>query len=182
MTSLRLPLLVGFVMLGLMTISQATPVAAAKVTNPLCATETANFSPGNGQDIIVPPGFSVSVFAQGLNFPTGIAFTGKAQNFKVYVLESGHGLPSQCNDETKWPGGTFAADNPFTPDILVFDQHGTKISGPLAKPTASGGGLQPHGPAIDIAFEKACRAGGFSLRTPTRPSGHLGRKTTARAS
>src|SRR5258706_2106857 len=68
--------------------------------------------------------------------------------------EPGHGLQSRCNDETSSVvGGEFSATNPFTPDILVFDQSGNRIRGPLAKPTASGVGLQPHGPAIDIAFE-----------------------------
>ena len=121
-------------------------------SNPLCPGEAVLYNPGNGEDIVVPSGFKVSVFARDLNFPTGIAFRGSGEHFQVYVLESGHGLPSRCNDETKWPGGTFASDNPFTPDILVFDQEGNPIAGPLAKPTAGGGGFQPHGPAIDIAF------------------------------
>jgi hypothetical protein len=158
--------------LGLL-LAQAAPVAAATVANPLCPTEVVTFNPGNGEDIVVPPGFTVSAFAAGLNFPTGIAFLGNSKNFQVYVLESGHGLPSQCNDETAIPGGTFSATNPFTPDILVFDQHGHKIAGPLAKPTSTGGGLQPHGPAIDIAFEKGLQGGRLfatdsnqAIRTP----------------
>jgi hypothetical protein len=32
---------------------------AATVANPLCPTETALFNPGNGEDIVVPPGFKV---------------------------------------------------------------------------------------------------------------------------
>jgi glucose/arabinose dehydrogenase len=67
---------------------------AGTVANPLCPSETANFAPGNGQDITVPAGFQVSVFASGLNMPTGIAFLGNKNRFEVYVLESGHGLPS----------------------------------------------------------------------------------------
>jgi hypothetical protein len=47
---------------------------AATVANPLCPTETVLFNPGHGEDIVVPPGFKVSVFASSLNFPTGIAF------------------------------------------------------------------------------------------------------------
>src|SRR5205823_11707998 len=39
------------------------------------------------------------------------------------------------------------------------DQNGNQIRGPLGKPTASGGGFQPHGPAIDIAFEKGFSGG-----------------------
>ena len=87
----------------------------------------------------VPPGFRVSVFASGLNQPTGIAFQGSKSNFTVYVLESGHGLPSICNEQGSWPGGVFDPANPFTPDVLVFDQSGNKVAGPLFKPTASGG-------------------------------------------
>src|SRR5262249_40276720 len=118
---------------------------AATVTNPICTIEDAFYSPGNGEDIIVPDGFKVSVFAKDLNQAVGIAFTGNDRKFSVYVLESGHGLPSICNDEENHlVGGTFSATNPFTPDILVFDQDGNKIAGPLAKPTSSGGGLLPH--------------------------------------
>src|SRR5262244_4595753 len=132
------------------------------------------YSPGTGQDITVPPGFTVSVFASGLNAPTGIAFVGNKNNFQVYVLESGHGLPSRCNDETN-PilGGEFSLTNPFTPDILVFNQNGVKIAGPLAKPTASGGGLQPHGPAIGIAFEKGFQ-GGRLFVTDSNQATHAG--------
>src|SRR5258708_7811929 len=102
---LHLPLIFFLGFLGLL-LAQAAPVAAATVANPLCPTEVVTFNPGNGEDIVVPPGFTVSAFATGLNFPTGIAFLGNSKNFQVYVLESGHGLPSQCNDETAIPGGT----------------------------------------------------------------------------
>src|SRR5215472_3838691 len=68
---------------------------AATVANPLCPTETALFNPGNGQDIVVPKGFKVSVFASGLNFPTGIAFRGignqgdddSKRRFEIFILE-----------------------------------------------------------------------------------------------
>jgi hypothetical protein len=113
---------------------------------------TAFFNPTLPPSINLPAGFTASIFATGLNAPTGIAFLGNASNFQVFVLESGHGLPSRCNDETAWPGGEFATNNPFTPDILVFNQNGKLIRGPLGKPTSSGGGFQPSGPAIDIAF------------------------------
>src|SRR5881628_2203148 len=98
-------------------------VTAATVVNPLCPTEDAFFNPGNGEDIVVPLGFTVSVFKSGLNFPTAVAFRGNAKKFDVFVLESGHGLPSPpCNDETSAVvGGAFSSTNPFTPDILVFD-------------------------------------------------------------
>src|SRR5947207_8511981 len=138
------------------------PALAAAQTrgNPICAGEDVFFNPGNGENIVVPSGFEVSVFAKGLNSPTAVAFRGDARRFEVFVLESGHGLPSRCNDETSSVvGGQFSVTNPFTPDILVFDESGRLIRGPLAKPTASGGGLQAHGPAIDIAFEKGFEGG-----------------------
>ncbi len=147
--------------------------------NPLCPGEDVFFNPGNGENIVVPSGFEVSVFAKGLNFPTAVAFRGARGRFEVFVLESGHGLPSRCNDETSAVvGGELSATNPFTPDILVFDQSGNRLRGPLAKPTTSGAGLQPHGPAIDIAFENGFAGGRLfatdsnqAIRaTPTNPS------------
>jgi glucose/arabinose dehydrogenase len=146
---------------------------AATVANPLCPAETANFDPGNGGDIHLPPGFTVSVFAKGLNMPTGIAFLGNSNNFQVYVLESGHGLPSNCNEQGSWPGGVFDPANPFTPDILVFDQNGKKIAGPLGKPTSGGGGFQPAGPAVDIAFERDFQ-GGRLFATDSNQATHGG--------
>src|SRR3984893_35398 len=148
-----------------------SPVSA-DVTNPLCPTEIVHFNPSNGQDIVVPTGFTVSVFKSGLNGPTGIAFLGNAKSFQVFVLESGHGLPSQCNEQgSPLVGGTFAKDNPFTPDILVFDQHGILLRGPLGKPTLAGGGFQPAGPASDIAFENG-RKGGRLFATDSNQSIH----------
>src|SRR5215470_3212010 len=123
------------------------PVAAqaATVKNPLCPVESVLFNPGNGQDIVVPPGYTVSRFATGLNFPTGLAFLLKGDSddqrrrtFEVYVLESGHGLPSRCNDQSAFGSGDFDPNNPFTPDILVFDQNSNLLR-KLGKPTAAGG-------------------------------------------
>src|SRR6266852_280588 len=150
-------------------------VAAATVENPICTNNTASFNPDNGQDIVVPRGFKVSVFATGLNFPTGIAFRGNQNSFEVFVLESGHGLPSRCNDETSSVvGGEFSPANPFTPDILVFNESGQLIRGPLAKPTAGGGGLQAHGPAVDIGFEHG-RAGGRLFATDRSEERRVGK-------
>ena len=132
---------------------------------------TANFNPTLPPSIVLPPGFTASVFAQGLNQPTGIAFLGNSSSFQVFVLESGHGLPSVCNDETLWPGGVFDINNPFTPDILVFNQNGTRIRGPLGKPTSTGGGFQPSGPAIDIAFVNGT-SGGPLFTTDSNQSTH----------
>jgi len=140
-------------------------VTAATVVNPLCSGEDVTFNPGNGEDIVVPPGFKVSVFVKGLNAPTAVAFRGNAKKFEVFVLESGHGLPSICNDEEAFQTAHPSAPNPFTPDILVFDQSGRKIAGPLGKPTdattvtGGTGVFQPHGPAIDIAFERGFQGG-----------------------
>ena len=152
------------------------PALVAAASNPLCPTEDVLYNPDNGEDIVVPPGFTVSVFVKNLNFPTGIAFQGNSKKFQVYVLESGHGLPSICNDEIKWQTMNFPG-NPFTPDILVFDQSGTKIAGPLGKPTdatSTTGGtnvFQPHGPAVDIAFENGL-AGGTLFATDSNQSTH----------
>jgi len=143
-------------------LASALPAAAeaATVANPICPAETVLFNPGNGEDIAVPQGYRVSLFASGLNFPTGIAFLmkGQSREFEVYVLESGHGLPSRCNEQDSFGTGMFDPANPFTPDILVFNQAGMKIRGPLAKPS-SFGGFQPAGPAVDIAFEYGLQGG-----------------------
>jgi hypothetical protein len=151
---------IPFVFALVMLVAMSPPAFAVVLSNPICINNTANYSPGTGANIVVPPGFKVSVFASGLNFPVGIAFTGNKNNFQVYVLESGHGLPSRCNnEEDAIVGGQFSPTNPFTPDILVFNQNGVKIAGPLAKPTAPGVGLAPHGPSIGIAFEKGFQGG-----------------------
>src|SRR5262245_24223569 len=80
----------------------AFPLAAMAeiVSNPNCPVETVFYDPGNGEDVIVPDGYKVEVFARNLNFPTGIAFLGKKDDFQVYVLESGTGLPGRCNNNT----------------------------------------------------------------------------------
>ena len=79
-----------------------TAAAAATVGNSLCPGEEVSFNPGNGEDIVVPDGFKVSVFASGLNFPTGIAFRGNSWKFEVYILESGVFPTSRCNDGVAW--------------------------------------------------------------------------------
>jgi len=143
----------------------AVPVAAlADGVNPNCTGESVFYNPGNGEDIVVPRGFKVEVFAKGLNFPTDVAFVGSSDDFKVYVLESGTGLPGKCNnndtDALKAMGiGKFSAANPFTPGILVFDSRGNKTGGPIGKPTAGGGGFQADGPAIGLSFERDLAGG-----------------------
>jgi hypothetical protein len=157
-------------LLGLPTVAQAATVANPS-TSPQCMDNTAFFNPTLPPSIVLPAGFTASVFVSGLNMPTGIAFLGNASSFQVFVLESGHGLPSVCNDETLWPGGVFDTNNPFTPDILVFNQNGRLIRGPLGKPTSSGGGFQPSGPAVDIAFVNGS-SGGPLFATDSNQSTH----------
>ena len=160
----------------------ALPTAyATTVTNPICPDNTAFFDPGNGEDIVVPPGYSVSVFKSGLNFPTGIAFrtTGYGK-FEVYVLELGHGLPSVCNEQGSFGSGQFDPTNPFTPDILVFDELGKLIRGPLAKPAANGGGLQAAGPAVDIAFEQGLKGGRLFVTDSNQATHAAGQNNSSR--
>ena len=165
-------------LLALPTAAYAAP--AVTLANPICPNNTALFNPDSGQDIVVPPGFKVSVFKSGLNFPTGIAFRGNKQHFEVYVLESGHGLPSQCNDQdSPIVGGTFSSSNPFTPDILVFDESGNLMR-VLAKPTANGG-LQPAGPAVDIGFERGFQGGRlFATDSNQATHAHNGQNNSSR--
>jgi hypothetical protein len=164
---------------ALLLVWPGVPAIAATVANPVCPVEVAFFDPGNGQDIAVPQGFNVSVFAKGLNFPTGIAFRGNKQNFEVYVLESGHGLPSRCNEQQSFGTGQFDPTNPFTPDILVYDQSGTLIRGPLAKPTANGG-LQPAGPAVDLAFENGFQGGTLFVTDSNQATHAAGQNNSSR--
>ena len=157
-------------LVGLPAAAHAATVANPS-TSPQCMSNTAFFNPQLPPSIVLPPGYTASVFAMGLNMPTGIAFLGNSSSFQVFVLESGHGLPSVCNDETLWPGGEFDVNNPFTPDILLFNQNGTKFRGPLGKPTSTGGGFQPSGPAIDIAFVNGL-SGGRLFATDSNQSTH----------
>jgi glucose/arabinose dehydrogenase len=165
---------------GLLAVLPAAMAGAATVANPQCPDNTALFNPDNGQDIIVQSGFKVSVFAKDLNFPTGIAFLSKGAGFEVYVLESGHGLPSKCNDQSTFGTGDFDPTNPFTPDILVFNEAGKQIRGPLAKPTSTGG-LQPEGPAVDIAFEHGFQGGRlFATDSNQATHAHNGQNNSSR--
>ena len=128
--------------------------AAPDKGNPACPGEDVFYDPGNGQDVIVPKGYKVEVFAKDLNFPTGIAFQGGGSRFRVSVIESGTGLPGRCNNNELDPfGGKFSSSNPFTPDLVTFSQDGRRIGRALGKPTAAGGGFQADGPAIGLAFQ-----------------------------
>ncbi len=139
--------------------------------NPICPNNTAFFDPSLPPGITLPAGYKASVFASGLNAPTGIAFKGGARNFEVYVLESGHGLPSVCNEQGSFGTGDFDPKNPFTPDILVYNSAGKRIRGPIGKPNMAGTGFQPAGPAVDIAFENGF-AGGRLFATDSNQATH----------
>ena len=153
--------------------SFAMPTAASAMTvgNPLCPGEEVLFNPDNGQDIVVPEGFKVSVFASGLNFPTGIAFRGDAHRFEVYVLESGVFPTSRCNDGVAWQTKGLPG-NPFTSDIRVFDQN-AKLLRTLGKPpdatTDTPGAFGP-GQVVDTAFEHGF-AGGRLFATDNEANG-----------
>ncbi len=176
------PYILSFVFAVALSPMLPASAAATTVANPVCPDNTALFNPDRGEDIVLPSGFQVSVFKKGLNFPTGIAFLSRdgGKAFEVYVLESGHGLPSRCNDQSAWPAGEFADDNPFTPDILVFNQAGHLLR-VLAKPTADGRGLQPEGPAIDVAFENGLAGGRlFASDSNQATHAHNGQNNSSR--
>src|SRR5215470_18694730 len=142
--------------LALLAAALALPSTATAMTvgNPLCPVEEVSFNPGNGEDIVLPDGFKVSVFASSLNFPTGIAFRGDAHHFEVYVLESGVFPTSRCNDGVAWQSEGLPG-NPFTADIRVFDQS-AKLLRILGKaPDASTETANTFSPkaVVDIAFE-----------------------------
>ena len=63
--------LLGYVSASVLASMIPVAAQAATLSNPICTNNTAEFDPGSGQDIVVPPGFKVSVFKSGLNFPTG---------------------------------------------------------------------------------------------------------------
>jgi hypothetical protein len=153
------------------------------VPNPICPAEFANFNPTLPSSINVPQGYDVSVFASGLNFPTGLAFRRTGGTFEVYVLESGHGLPSAagCNDEgSPLVGGTFGAANPFTPDIKVYSNNGTLLR-TIGKPTSTGDGFQPSGPAVDIGFERGLEGGRlFATDSNQATHAHNGQNNSSR--
>src|SRR5256885_16401107 len=125
-------LIIGLVVL--IGILASSPSAHAQTaTNPLCPGEDVFFNPGNGQDIDVPSGFTVSAFVKGLNFPTPVAFRGNARRFEGYVLESGHGLPGRGKDGTGRGGGTVSPPHPFPPHIPVVHEGGKFPPWPLAQ-------------------------------------------------
>ena len=124
--------------------------------NANCPGEEVFFDPGNGEDVVLPQGYKIEVFAKGLNFPTDVVFAGGKDDFKVYVLESGTGLPGKCNNRMGYGGDVtgYGPTNPFTPDILVFDSDGRRIGGPLYSIAAYTMKHPPRQIADDIARER----------------------------
>lgn len=148
-----------------------------------CPGETPVFyDPGQAQDIVLPTGYKASVFARDLNFPTAVAFVGDREHFKVVVLESGSGLPGRCNpSDGPGYGGRTSPTNPFTPDLLVFDNQGNLITGPLGKPSRGADSYQPDGPAIGLSFAHGLQGGKlFSSDSNQQTDGGAGPNHTSR--
>src|SRR5678815_1052176 len=141
----------------------APGASAQMVGNAACPGEDVFFNPSQGQDIFVPPGYKIEVFASGLNFPAGIAFKGNSNDFEVFVTESGTGLPGRCNgaeffrDTAKVPD----AANPFLPQVRVLDDHGNTLRrlGRAPSVAAREGAAFLHAPTIGIAFENEFQGG-----------------------
>src|SRR5262249_40528665 len=158
----------------------AAGAEAATVANPLCTDNTALFDPGTGQNIVLPAGFTVSVFAKGLNMPTGIAFLGNAQQFQVYVLESGHGLPSGCEDK-----GISILATRLPPTFWCSTRTATRSRAPwVNRPEAAASrpaAFKPRDRRSTSRSNVASREDGSSPPTPIRQP-TLRDKTTAHAS
>jgi len=154
-------------------------------SNAACPEENVFFNPSQGEDIIVPPGYTVEVFASGLDFPAGIAFKGNAKSFEVYVTEAGTSLPGRCNgaEEFKTATGVADAQNPFLPQVRVLDQDGNTLRR-LGRATSVADRALPtflHAPTIGITFEREFK-GGKLLVTDSRQGirGALGPKNSSR--
>jgi glucose/arabinose dehydrogenase len=138
--------------------------SAQVVGNAACPGEEAIFSPGSGQDILVPPGYRVEVFASGLDFPTGIAFSGNARRFEVFVTEAGTGVPGRCNGAVFFKANAPTvpdSQNPFLPQVRVFDQDGNRLR-VLARATSVEARESPsflHAPTIGLALERDFHGG-----------------------
>lgn len=149
---------------------------------PGCApAENVHFDPGNGQDILVPPGYKIEVFASGLNFPTNIAFQGNKHRFEVYVTESGTGLPGRCNAAEGYP--TPDAANPFLAQVRVLNQDGAQLRVLGRPPSVALREAPPflHAPTIGITFQHEFQ-GGRLLVSDSRQGvrGALGPKNSSR--
>jgi glucose/arabinose dehydrogenase len=152
-----------------------------------CPDENVFFNPGQGEDIYVPPGYKVSVFRAGLNFPTNIAFSGRGRDFKVYVTEAGTSLPGFCNGAVLVPPVVPApytdAENPFIADVRILHSDGSD-AGFLGRSPSVATREDPkylHAPTIGIAFERGF-GGGRLFVTDSRQGirGALGPKNSSR--
>jgi glucose/arabinose dehydrogenase len=154
------------VVIALVGVTVTSPLASAQlVGNAACPGEEVIFNPGSGQDIIVPPGYRVEVFASGLDFPTGIAFSGNGRRFEVFVTEAGTGVPGRCNGAQFFKDNTPTvpddSQNPFLPQVRVFDQDGTRLR-VLGRATSVDARASPsflHAPTIGLAFERDFNGG-----------------------
>jgi hypothetical protein len=146
---------------------QPTTVASQTAGNARCITEDVFFSPSNGEDIIVPPGYKVEVFVRGLNFPAGIAFKGNKDNFEVYVTEAGTSLPGICNAAVGYPSSD--GSNPFLPQVSVWGENGNFLRR-LGRPDTVANRENAeflHAPTIGVTFEHGFD-GGLLLVTDSR--------------
>ena len=151
--------------------ANAATVANPNPVNPQCAANTAQFAPANGQGINVPAGFNVRVFAPGLNMPTGIAFRSAGAGFEVFVPESGHGLPSACNDNRQCRRTLRHEQSLHTRHPRIRSEWEPQTEDCQAN--SSGGRLAAGGPAIDIAFERGLQ-GGRLFATDSNQATHAG--------
>src|SRR5262245_57204496 len=154
------------VVLALAGILVTSSLASAVVLgNAACPGEQVIFDPGQGQDIFVPPGYKVEVFASGLNFPTGIAFKGDSRRFEVFVTETGTGVPGRCNGAEFFRDNATPAvpdsQNPFLPQVRVLDDDGNTLR-ILGRATSVAARESPsflHAPTIGLAFERDFHGG-----------------------
>jgi len=160
---------------------RTVPTGTTRV-NQNCPEETAFYDPGQAQDVVVPKGYKVQVFARDLNQPTAVAFVGSGDHFKLVVQESGSGLPSRCNlSDGPGYGGRSSPTNPLTSDLLIFDSKGNLVSGPIGKPSAGGNTFQPDGPAIGLAFQNGSAGGTlFSTDSNQQTDGGAGPTNSSR--
>jgi hypothetical protein len=141
----------------------STNGAGNTAANPACPEYKVFFDPGNGEDISVPSGYKIEVFATGLNFPMSIAFRGTAQAFEVFVTEAGTRLPGRCNgaeffaEQTERP----AAENPFLPQVRILNQRGETLRVLGRPPTVNRREEAAflHAPTIGLAFEREFEGG-----------------------
>jgi hypothetical protein len=78
--------LLAYVSAGVLASMAPVAAQAAVLSNPICPNNSAQFDPGSGQGIVVPPGFKISVFASGLNFLPELPFAGPGQGSKCTYL------------------------------------------------------------------------------------------------